>query len=245
MINFKNTGLFFLMVCFMACNKPTAPDCFKQAGTVVIEKRNLEPFHSVSLDGNLQVVLKKGSEYKVEIKGPSNLLHKITTSTNSGTLTIDNNNGCNFVRGYKHHYLITVTSPKYDYVETNSIGNISTSDDFVQDTFYVRSEGGDITLNGNYLSLRTSSHGNGNIYFKGKTNELLVYMNGTNYFYAEEGTIANYIFVENISLANAYLTAPSGGIFEYHLWKSGNIYYKGTPAEVKGKSEGTGIVIKE
>jgi len=245
MIKIRIIGVMFLIGCCISCNKPTAPDCFKQAGTVIIEQRNTGPFHSVSLDGNLEVVLKKGTEHKVEIKGPANLLKKITTTVNSGTLTIDNNNGCNFVRGYKHHLLITVTSPRYDYVVTNSIGTIRTSDDFLQDSFYVRSEGGDIILNGNYVNLRTSSHGNGNVYFKGKTDQMFVYMNGTNYLYAEEGTVTSYLYVGNISLANAYVIAPSGGTLDYNISKSGNIYYSGSPASVQGKSDGTGALIKK
>lgn len=236
--------LFLIAWCF-SCNKPTAPDCFKTAGSLSTAVRYTEPFHSVTLEGNLQVVLKKGSEHKVEINGPANLLNKITSAVNSGTLTLDNKNGCNFVRGYKHQLLVTVTSPRYEFVVTNSIGNIKTSEDFVQDTFYVRSEGGDITLNGNYMNLRTSSHGNGNVYFKGQTNKLFVYMNGTNYLYADSCTISNYLFIESFSIANAYVSAPNGGMFEYHIWKTGNIYYKGSPSNVQGKIEGSGILIKK
>ncbi|MDZ4664607.1 MAG: DUF2807 domain-containing protein [Bacteroidota bacterium] len=229
---------------FTSCNK-SSPDCFKKAGKDSSIERIVTPFKVVLLETNIEVTLIKGIDYKVEIFGGSNLLKKITTSVDSGTLVIDNDNGCNFVRGYDHKLKVIVTAPEYDKVITNSVGSIITNSDFVQDTMFFSSEGGDMIINGTYAHLSTSSHGNGNVYFKGATNKMYVYMNGTNYLYAEEGTISNYIFIESVSLADAYITAPTNGTFEYHIWKTGNIYYKGTPVSVDGKSEKAGIAIKK
>ncbi|MBP9067920.1 MAG: DUF2807 domain-containing protein [Bacteroidia bacterium] len=228
----------------ISCNK-SSPDCFKKAGSDSNIERVVTPFKVVQLDANIEVTLVKGTEYKVQIFGGANLLEKVTTSVESSTLIIDNHNSCNFVRGYDHKLKVTVTAPDFDKAITNSVGSIITNADFVQDTMFFSSEGGDMIINGNYTELKSSSHGNGNVYFKGTTNEMYVYMNGTNYLYAEEGTITNYIFIESVSLADAYITAPTNGTFEYHLWKTGNVYYKGDPASVNGKSEKGGIVMKK
>lgn len=235
---------FVLGAILISCNK-SSPDCFKKAGVDSSIERVMTPFKVVQLDANIEVTLIKGTEYKVQIFGGKNLLEKVTTSVESGTLMIDNDNGCNFVRGYDHKLKVTVTAPDYDKVITNSVGSIITNADFQQDSMFFSSEGGDMIINGNYSELKTSSHGNGNVYFKGKTNTMYVYMNGTNYLYGEEGIITNYVFIESISLADAYITAPTNGTFEYHIWKTGNIYYKGDPASVNGKAEKGGIVIKK
>ncbi len=235
--------IFLVSVIIISCNK-SSPDCFKKAGKETSMERIMTPFKVVTLETNIDVTLVKGNEYKVEIFGGANLLEKVRTSVESGTLMIDNDNACNFVRGYDDKLKITVTAPEYDKVITNSVGNIITHADFIQDTMFFSSEGGDIFIYGNYTELKTSSHGNGNIYFKGTTTKMYSYMNGTNYLYAEEGTVTNYIFIESVSLADAYITAPTNGTFEYHIWKTGNIYYKGTPAAVNGKSERGGIAIK-
>jgi hypothetical protein len=227
-----------------SCNK-SSPDCFKKAGKDSKLERVLTPFKVVQLETNIEVTIVKGADYKVEIFGGQNLLEKVKTSVDSGTLIIDNGNGCNFVRGYDDPIKITITSPRFERVITNSVGKINTLPDFQQDTMFFSSEGGDVLIQGNYIELKTSSHGNGNVYFKGTSSKMYVYMNGTNYLYAEDGTILNYIFVETVSLADAYITAPTNGIFEYHIWKTGNIYYKGNPASVNGKSEKTGIAIKK
>ncbi len=236
--------IFILAVILTSCNK-SSPDCFKKAGADSNIERVMTPFKVVQLETNIEVTLVKGAEYKVQIFGGTNLLEKVTTSVESGTLMIDNDNGCNFVRGYDHKLKVTVTAPEYDKVITNSVGSIITNADFQQDTMFFSSEGGDMIINGNYTELKSSSHGNGNVYFKGTTSKMYVYMNGTNYLYAEEGTITNYIFIESVSLADAYITAPTNGTFEYHLWKTGNVYYKGDPASVNGKSEKGGIVMKK
>jgi hypothetical protein len=234
-----------LLFAFAACNKSSAPDCFKTTGKQIVLTRTLSPFDTLQLESYLDVTLKTGPEYKVEINGGENMVDKITTNITSRTLVIENKNQCNFVRGYKHHIAVTVTAPRYKFVVTNSIGNISTANDFAQDTFVVRTEAGDVTINGVFNEVRTSSHGNGNVYFKGKTNNLQSYMNGTNYLNAQDGTITNYVFVESISLADAYVKAPDGGVVEYHIWKTGNLYYEGNPLNVVGKREGKGAVIKK
>lgn len=242
------SGIKIVLVLFVllavACNKPSAPDCFKTTGKQTSITRTLTPFYAVDLEANLEMTLVNGPEYKVEIFGGANMLDKVTTSVSDGTLTIDNKNACNFVRGYKHHLKLTVTAPNFKFAVTNSIGNIIVND-LIQDTLFVYSEGGDITIDGAYNVVRTSSHGNGNVYFKGTTNKMYVYMNGTNFLYADECVVTNYVFIESISLANAYIKAPDAGTFEYHLWKTGNIYYKGNPSVVSGKIEGKGAVIKE
>lgn len=208
-------------------------------------ERILTPFSAVTLEANVEIVLRKGNEFKAEIFGPKNLLDKVVTSVSDGTLTVDNHNACNFVRGYKHHLRVIVTAPDIRRVTSNSIGNIRTEEGFVQDTIFFYTEGGDVIINGTFNELKTGSHGNGNVYFNGTTNSMYVYMNGTNYLYAEEGTINNYIFVETISLADAFITAPANGTFSYHCWKTGNIYYSGTPAVVDGKRESTGCPVKK
>lgn len=236
----KHSWIVILIGAFISCNKSSAPDCFKTTGEQTVLTRTLTPFDSLQLDSYLDVTLKTGNEYKVEIFGGANMLEKISTSVEGKKLVIENKNQCNFVRGYKHHITLTVTAPKYKFVVTNSIGNIATASDFAQDTFVVRTEAGDVTIQGTFNEVRTSSHGNGNVYFKGKTNNLQSYMNGTNYLYAEEGYIKDYVFVESISIADAYVKAPDGGLVEYHIWKTGNLYYKGNPAQLKGKIEGKG-----
>lgn len=242
-------GLFYIAVVVIACVNfacdKSSPDCFKKAGTQSSTIRTLTPFTNVFVEANVEVVLRKGNEYKAEVVGPKNLLEKVTTSVGDGTLTIDNNNGCNFVRGYKHKLMVIVTAPDYNRAIANSIGNIRTEEGFADDSLFFYTEGGDVIINGTFYQLKTGSHGNGNVYFNGTASHMYVYMNGTNYLFADNATITSYLFIEHISLADAFVKAPTGGQFDYHTLKTGNIYYTGDPAIVNGKNERTGAAIKK
>lgn len=229
----------------LSCNKPSAPDCFKKTGSQTSATRTLEPFISVVLDSHMDMTIQNGPEYKVELFGGANMLDEIKTSVSDGTLTITNKNKCNFTRGYKHSLSLMVTCPDFQYVVTNSIGNIYTTPNFHQDTLSVRSEDGDIYLYGSYYKLQTSSHGYGNVTFKGTTNKLFVYMYGTNYLYAGDGLVFNYALIGNTSLAQAYVNVTDSAALEYNISKSGNIYYKGNPVVLTGTINGTGKIIKE
>lgn len=240
-----NYILVCLCVCVISACDKSSPDCFKKAGADTSVERTLTQFNAVTLEANVEVVLRKGNEFKAEIFGPKNLLDKVVTSVSDGTLTVDNNNACNFVRGYKHHLRVIVYAPDFRRVTSNSIGNIRTEEGFVQDTVFFYTEGGDVIVNGTFTELKTGSHGNGNVYFNGTTSHLYVYMNGTNYLYAQDGTISNYVFIESLSIADAFIKAPENGTFNYHCWKTGNIYYSGNPAVVDGERESTGCAIKK
>ncbi len=132
-------------------------------------------------------------------------------------------------------------------VENHGVGTTLFSEDFAQDTIHVLAENsGDIHLNGTFNQIKTSSHGNGDIYLNGICNTLFVYTYGTNLLKGEGLTVNNYVFVESISIGDCFINAPNGGKLEYNIWRNGNIYYKGNPAEINNfKGDGKGQLIKQ
>jgi len=232
-----------LILLLFACNKPNSPDCFKKTGEQVSKTYTTENFTAVKLDANIEILVKKGSEHKVTLHGGKNVIEKISASVISGTLVIENNNHCNFVRGYKKKIRMEITAPYFAYLVSTALGEIHTDESVAQDTIICRSEGGDFYIKGTYHEVRTSSHGSGNMYVLCKTSRLYTYMNGTNYLHANEAEIGEYVFIESASLGHAYVKAPENGTLEYHLHKSGNLYYSGNPSVIKGISNGTGVVV--
>ncbi len=229
----------FVFFIFTSCKKENALDCFKSNGPEKTETRILETFTHIKTFDKIDVTIIKGSEYKVEVTAGSHILSNIKTTVSYGTLTIQNKNKCNFVRGYKKHISITVTLPYLKIVENLGVGTVYFDENFNQDTLKVHAENsGDTYIKGNYYRISTSSHGDGNIYVSGSCNTLYVYMFGTNFFKGEDLTITNYAFVENISIGSAYIKAPNNGIFECNIHKDGNIYYTGNPSFVDDFSDG-------
>jgi len=234
--------IIYLVVVFYisSCKKENALDCFKPNGPEKTETRVLEHFTSIQTYDKIDVTIIKGPDYKVEVTAGSHILSNIKTTVSNGTLTIQNKNKCNFVRGYKKQINITITIPRLEKIENLGVGTVYFDKNFNQDTLFVRAENsGDTYVYGTFYLLTTASHGDGNIYVNGTCNTLYVYMFGTNFFKGEGLTVTNYAFIENISIGSAYLAAPNNGTFECNIWKDGNIYYTGNPLYINNFSDGT------
>jgi hypothetical protein len=235
---------FFVFVC---CTKDNAVDCFKSNGSDKTETRYLDRFDSVKVNDKFDVTISSGSEYKVEVIAGKHIIKNIFTKVKNGELIIENNNRCNFVRGYKRKMQVHITTPYLKRIFHNGVGPV-TFENFTQDTVNVKAENsGDTYLNGTFDVINTSSHGNGDMYLSGWTRNLNVYSKGTNYTHAENLTVRDYIFISTSSLGDTYLNANGLGLLDYYVWSDGNIYYTGKPASIRELSDGSakGQVIKE
>lgn len=233
--------LYSLLLLAFSCKKENALDCFKSNGKEISEVRVLGIFNEVSVADKIDLKMVQGNEYKVEVFAGENIIKNVQVTNTDGKLHIKNNNKCNFVRGYKKHISVRVTTPSIAKVESRGVGTITFENDFVQDMIFVYAENsGDIHLSGTFRRIKTGSHGNGDIYLKGMCDTLTVYAFGTNSTKAKDLKVNTYTFVENISVGDVRLTAPLNGTLEVKIWKAGNIYYTGNPAIVTDYSDGSG-----
>lgn len=244
-----NYTILVLLSFLFSCQKEHAPDCFTANGADVSDIRSLGTFRSIDLNDNMDLTLFKGAEFKVEVICGENIMDKIATSVQSGTLIIDNNNKCNFVRGYKRRIKVNVTVPSINRVTNNAVGTIVFDSNYQQDSIINIGAGssGDIYINGTFGEIYTSSHGNGDLYFNGTADRLIVYSNGTNYTNAEKLVVKYDIFINTYSIGDTHLSLNSANTLDFYIWKDGNIYYTGTPAAVHELSDGTakGKLIKQ
>ncbi len=237
-----------LISAFVSCKKENRTDCFKSNGDTVTEARYPGRFDSIAVYDKFDVTLSKGTEYKVEVTAGKHIIGNISTTVKNGNLRIENNNRCNFVRGYKHKLKIHITTPYIRKVFHDGVGPITFVDGFKQDTLFLRLENsGDIHLNGTFSVLSTSSHGNGDLYLSGTSDRLNMYTNGTNYIYGEDFRIKNYLYLSTYSIGDVQLNLQGLQIFEYLIWSSGNIYYKNAAQVMHdlGDGSGKGKAIKE
>jgi len=237
-----------LILAFVSCSKENTFDCFKSNGDDVTDVRQTGAFTIVEVNDQINLNVVNGPEFKVEVTAGKHIIKNILTTVKNNTLSIDNNNKCNFVRGYKRQVTVTVTVPKIKKVSNLGVGTVFFDNNFSQDTLLLLAESsGDIHVNGTYKEIRTTSHGNGDIFLNGTCNSLYVYMNGINFFRGENMPIARYIFVETLSIGACHVNATLADTLDYHIWSSGDIYYKGNPPSIGNVSDGseTGKLIKE
>ncbi len=229
-----------------SCKRENAFDCFKTKGDYSEETRQFESFNSVAVNDQIYVTIYKGNKYKVNIKAGKNLISNISTKVIDGVLTIENNNVCNFVRGYKHQINIDITTPVLKLINNLGVGNIVIDPLFEQDTLVARIESsGDIHINGKYNQIRTSTHGNGNMYLNGSANTFYVYTNGINFVYAENLIIKDYAFIQSIALGDCFVNASQLNMLDYSLESTGNLFYSGQPKIIKAGGNGKGKAIQK
>jgi len=244
----KKSITYLILVLFLAaCKKENSLDCFKTNGDEITESRSLPAFTIIKLYSKIDLNITKGVAFNVDVVAGENIIKNISTTVIDGVLSIQNNNKCNFVRGYDNKITVNITLPQLFRVENRGVGTVRFNEDYSQDSIHVMAENsGDIYLNGNFNQIKSSSHGNGDIYLSGICNKLYAYTFGTNLLKAENLQINNYVFVETISIGDCFINAPNGGMLEYNIWRSGNIFYKGTPQTINNpKGDGSGKLIKQ
>lgn len=227
----------FFFFLFSSCRKENRFDCFKGNGKEVTETRRLTPFMDVEVFDKIDLFVKPGTDHKVEIEAGEKLISNIKTEVKGNLLIIDNINTCNFVRGYKRRIKITVTMPYLRYLRNSGVGP-AIIEDFNQDTLVVRAESsGDITIRGTFKEIRTSSHGNGDMYVHGRSNTFYIYSNGTNFVHAENLKVRDFTFVHSQTLGDCIVNGDSLNVFACNIESQGNVYLHGTPRRVVDYSE--------
>lgn len=211
----KNKILISLFICslLISCKKENAGDCFKSNGGEITVAKDLGTFRFLRVFDKININIKQGPEYKVEIVAGKNLISNIFIENKNNVLTIKNHNKCNFVRGYKNKITVNITVPSIDTVENRGVGDIVFDAAFVQQIIVIRAENvGDTYLNGTFQKITSASHGAGDMYVSGNCDSLFVYTFGTNFFHSLNLNVNSFVFVENISIGDCYVNAPNNGI---------------------------------
>lgn len=243
----RSSFIAIALLLLSACNKSSAPDCFKKTGEESTESRNPGSFNELQVYSDIDVDLVQDSLYRIELEGGKNLLPKIVTSNDGRVLTIDNGNSCNFVRGYKKRIRLTVYVPSIKIIRNKGVGQIRIPDDFSQDRLEVYTDGvGDVRVGGQYAELILSSGAHGDIYARATADKCYLYVNATNYVRAED-LRSPYVVVQQNGFGDCYLGLSQTNRFEYSINNSGNIYYNGDPAQLvnTGNNASSGKLIKK
>ena len=121
---------FLFLVLLTSCNGENAPDCFQNAGDLMLEEVAVPAFNKITVYDNVELILKQGDVTKVEIETGEFLRNEVTAEVVEGRLLLRDDNNCNFTRKY-NLTKIFVTAP--DIVEVRSSTGFPISSDGVLD----------------------------------------------------------------------------------------------------------------
>lgn len=231
---------------FNSCKKESMCDCVKSTGKTNVIYHDVRDFNCITLSDKMDLYLTQGSEFEVKVEAGANLQRLIKTELDGETLKVFNNNRCNWVRGYKHKIKVYITAPNFKYLKNAGLGNMETLNTIVQDEISLRNENsGDIKLDLQVHQVFTSSHGNGDTYLSGNTDQLQSDYTGTNYLYTTGLTINNYVYLHSVSIGHAYIKAPENGLMEVIIDRAGDVHYTGNPSSIKFTQNGKGNLIRD
>lgn len=228
-----------------SCKKENLGDCFKGTGTIETRIREVSDFKAIVVNDKIDLYVTQGPNFEVKLEAGKNLFMNIKTTVNSGTLTIDNINKCNFVRSPKKKIIAYVTLPYLRMVRNAGTGTIYFSNRFTQDSLDVRiANSGDVHSNVDVNYFASSTHGNGDLYAEGIANYSIHYTNGTNYLRLRNLTVNNVIDINSYTIGDCLINAPTG-LMRIQLWEKGNVRYVGTPGSIELIRHSKGDLIKE
>lgn len=229
------------LLVLVSCKKENMWDCVKSTGPENTIYHNVTNFNCIYLTDKLDMYLTQGPNFEVRVEAGRNLQKLIKAELDGETLKVFNNNKCNWVRGYKHKIKIYVTAPYFKHIKNGGVGTIESTGTITQDEISLRTENsGDVKLNLNTNRVVCSAHGNGDTYLTGVTKKLESDYSGTNFLYAYDLIIKDYVYLHSVSIGHAQITAPNNGQMDLVIDQSGNIYYYGTPATIHLIKNGSG-----
>lgn len=209
------------------------------SGNIIIEKRDVTTFNSISLNGSGNVFVTQDTVQSLRIETDDNIMNILETDVSDNTLEIDFR-AHHQVNATKLNIYISMAVLKKFFL--NGSGDIKNTDTIKTDNLSLKINGsGKITMCVLASSVTSVIAGSGDITISGKTDNESCKITGSGNIKAFELDSKN-AQIEISGSGNCRITA-----FDFLNAKingSGNIYYKGKPVLTKDIS-GSGSIVKQ
>jgi hypothetical protein len=237
--------IILIMLLTVSCEKFTPGDCFKNTGQITTEKRELLPFRYLSMYNNVDVYLTHGASQSVEVKAGENIIPGIITTVSENTLSIANNNSCNWVRSYDKPIEVYITTPVLDSIVYQASGNLIFTNEFVADSMKldVLEGAGNIQMWVKMKRTRLNLHyGTVDLTVRGYSQ--ISHLHSGGYGPADLRDLNTvYTYMTNNSTNNCFVRTSLE--LEVKIENVGDVYYFGNPPTVNLYGIGTGKLYKQ
>ena len=211
-------GITAVITYAIASNSSSSSNTVQGSGRQVETSRTVPAFGSVDLAGSNNVTIHVGPEPSVQVYGDDNLVDRVTTHVDAGTLVIANRPGS-----------FSTSSPMRVEVSTPSLSELTLSGS------------GTITVIGvERPRLTVTISGSGIVVASGKTERLLVTVSGSGQ--AELGSIVATAVQAVVSGSGAIVVTATESL-DASVPGSGSIVYGGNPSDVTKSVTGSGAIV--
>jgi len=236
--------IILIMLVAVSCNKNPG-DCFKSSGSQSIEIREVDAFRYLNMGNNVDVFLTYSQTQSLEVHAGKNILPGIKTTVSDQTLSISNENTCNWVRSYDKPIEVYIGTPILDSIVYSSSGNLTSTNQFSGDTIKldVLEGGGSISL---WIDMHKSifnlSYGTVDLTVKGYSHISHVYSEG--YGPADlRNMTTTFTYLSNYSTNNCYVQASLD--LEVIIENVGDVYFWGNPSTISRTGSGSGQLYRQ
>lgn len=234
----------FLVLTAIACSKNPG-DCFKGSGSITTESREIEPFRYLMMENNVDVFLTYSTAQSVEVRAGKNIIAGIKTIVDDQTLTIRNDNTCNWVRSYDKPIEVYISTPVLDSIVYQASGNLTSTNRFFGDSLKldILEGAGSISL---WIDMHRAtfnlSYGTADLTVKGYSHISYVYSEA--YGPADLRNMrSEFTYLTNNSTNNCYVWASLEA--EVVIENVGDVYLWGDPPTVAKWGSGSGQLYKQ
>jgi hypothetical protein len=236
-------AIFF--ICFLSsCDKDSA--CLKGAGSVVTEDRTgTESFDKIFLNHNINLQITQDSNVSVIAVGGENLLSRIITKVEDGTLKISSENKCSFLRDYDNLITVYLKVPNIKNIEYIGFGDITSNGvlNFPELTIDSREGTGNVNLTLNSTNLYLKQHtGPADFNIHGFSKFLFIYTNGNGWMYCQD-MVAEKAHISSNGTGDVFVNAVNE--LRVELRSIGNVNYYGNPLLNVTEHSGSGEILKK
>ena len=228
-IRFSGAALALLMLALLFIPPGCAKDggvCVTNSGTTIMEERKLDDFDSISLNDNVNLILRSDLENSVQVEAGRNIIRGITTDVVNRQLIINNKNTCNWLRSYNKPLNIHISKKNLIKIIYNSAGDILTDSELTIDSLEVEVWGGcgtiDLTFDSLWKGNFSLNMGTANIILHGKCGWTTVFA-GSYGSYDARDMNAWYTGITNKGSNDCYVNAK---YLDATIKSIGNIYYR-------------------
>jgi hypothetical protein len=227
-----------LILVFISCEKPS--ECIESTGDMVTRNIPVTTFTKIKVYRGIELIVKQGTDYKVEIQSGSNLIDNIEVSQVDDQLILKDNSTCNWLREYGQTK-VYITAPNLEEIYSKTDRNISSQGvlTFPMLSLYALDKNGDfedaagtgdfyITINNNQLVIENNTVSR--YFISGTTNSAQFN------FWAGDGRIdASNITIQNLQVyhrgSNDMIVKPIQSITG-KIVSTGDIILKNNPSIV-------------
>lgn len=212
-------------------------DCIKGTGTIVTEMRAISGFDSIVVQDNMNVFITQDPTFDVKVEAGKNIVPLITTSVVNGTLTISNNNRCNWTRSYDKPFNVYIKMPVVHCITSNGTGNINGLNAITTSelTVWIKNSG-NITLLVNNSKVTTQIYGAGDVTLSGVSTNHYCDIGGTAFLNCKD-LQTNYTWVHTFTTGLCYVTTSN---LSCKIDYIGDLYCYGNPVTVQKTIDNAG-----